>query len=72
MNEQEDPILEGLKKAVEDMEKRDKTGLSMVDIMRPQQMLFNYLRAKMAYDVEQSVRQEHLSSLREKSNFGMS
>lgn len=26
------------------MEKRDKTGLSMVDVMRPYQMLYDYLQ----------------------------
>lgn len=52
---------ERLKKAYEDvqeMEKRDKTGLSFVDIMKPTQWLHNLLMWKAQMDAEKKTIEE--------------
>ena len=50
----EDEMLQALYRECEEMEKRDKTGMSLVEIMVPWQNLQNFLTAQLyRYTMEQ-------------------
>jgi hypothetical protein len=61
----EDQVLRALYEECQAMEVRDKTGMSAIEVMRPWQMLYNYLMVRVGGQIPDPSSEEGLKKIME-------